>query len=259
MQPAAFSAFSATSAPSARSATSPRRAATLALAIALPLLFAACGKREAPPGAQPAAEAAPGAPATNVAWQPYTPVLQHVYLAYFGCPADPAGLEHWGRQLAASSAATEPAALASQYRDNPGVRAMLDAFANSAEARDTSGSAKEFIAGLYRNLFQREADPAGLDYWVQALDKGVISRSDAALAIMLGAQHKDPGTLAGKVAVATRFTGMLAGRPDGATLYRGEADNRLGRAMMAKVDGATDPAAFDTEMRATITQMEQAQ
>jgi len=231
----------------------------IALAIALPVFLAACGKREpaqAPqaPAVEAATPATPAAPVADLAQ--YAPVVQYAYLAYFGRPADAAGLEYWGKQLQAARAPTDPAALATEYGANAGVRAVLDAFANSDEAKLLyPGSTRDFVAAVYRNLFQRDADQAGLDYWTQAIDKGVITRSQAALSIMNGAQHKDPGTLRSKLAVADAFTRMLGERLDTAADYKGEADNKLARAMMAKVNGSTEVAAFDAQMRETIAQM----
>lgn len=235
----------------------------IVLAFALPVFLAACGKREPAQAPQaPAVEAA--APAAPVAQAPdlaqYAPVVQYAYLAYFGRPADAAGMDYWGKQLQAANAPTDPAALAGQYAANAGVRAVLDAFANSDEARLLyPGSTRDFVAAVYRNLFQRDADQAGLDYWTQAIDKGVITRSQAALSIMNGAQHKDPGTLRSKLAVADAFTRAFAERPEAAAEYKGEADNKLARAMMAKVNGTTEVAAFDAQIRETIAQMAKAQ
>lgn len=235
----------------------------LAIAFALPVLLAACGKREPAEAPQPpaSATATPAAPAPAVPdLAQYAPVVQYAYLAYFGRPADAAGMEYWGKQLQAANAPTQPSALAGQYPSNAGVRAVLDAFANSEEAKLLyPGPTREFVAAVYRNLFQREADKAGMDYWVQAIDKGVITRSQAALSIMDGAQHKDPATLRSKLAVAEAFTRIQGERPAAATEYKGEADNKLARAMMAKVDGTTEVAAFDAQMRETIEQMAKAQ
>lgn len=230
------------------------------LAFAIPVFLAACGKREPAQVAQPPVESAPAAqapaPAPAHNWTEYAPVLQHAYLAYFGRPADPAGLEYWGKQLQAANAAIEPAAFAAQYGANPGVRAVLDAFANSEEAKLLyPGKTAEFVGAVYRNLFQRAVDKPGLDYWVNAIDKGVITRPEAALTIMTGAMHKDLPTVQNKLTIAQTFTRIIGERPAAAEGYKGEADNRLARALMAKVNGTTDPAAFDAEMRATIEQM----
>lgn len=239
---------------------------TIALAFALPVLLAACGKREPAqaPAPAPTEAATPAAPATPAVQAPdlaqYAPVVQYAYLAYFGRPAEAAGLEYWGKQLQAANAPTEPSALSGQYGSNTGVRAVLDAFAGSDEAKLLyPGPTRAFVSAVYRNLFQREADKAGLDYWTQAIDKGVITRSQAALSIMDGAQHKDPATLRSKLAVADAFTRLQGERPEAAAEYKGEADNKLARAMMAKVDGTTDVAAFDAQMRAVVEQMAKAQ
>jgi len=100
------------------------------------------------------------------------------YLAFFGRPADPAGMTFWAQHLDI----------------NGGNLAFItDAFANSEEARVRFGtdSAAERIAEIYQQLFNRATDAVGLAYWTDVLEQGHASMADVAVAIMNGAQGSD--------------------------------------------------------------------
>ena len=62
-------------------------------------------------------------------------------------------------------------------------------------------STQELVNVIYNNLFNRDAEEAGLDYWVEQLENGAFSRSEMVLAIMEGALGDDALTLANKVQV----------------------------------------------------------
>ena len=187
----------------------------------------------------------------------YANALQHVYLAYFGRPAEPAGLAYWNGQLRIAGAATDPAGLARQFGINPGVNRVFGAFSASTEYHALyPGSAADFIDGVYRNLFNRSADIAGLAYWSNAIDKGILTRDDAAVAILFGAQGDDALGVRNKVAVSHTFYRLLTERIGAVQAYTGTRNNELARRMLAQVDAKTDLAAFEAVIRATVAQME---
>lgn len=123
--------------------------------------------------------------------------VQALYVAYFGRPADPAGLAHWA------------GVLAQHHGDLGAIRA---GFSGSSEYRATySGlDAAATVNEMYRHLFGREAERDGLAYWSQALAAGAVS-IDLLLETMAGsAQGSDLAALTAKVDVADRFTQALA-------------------------------------------------
>jgi len=66
-------------------------------------------------------------------------------------------------------------------------------------------SSQEFIKAIYRNLFNREPDREGLEYWVKALDDHSISKSLFILAVLNGAVGDDATILNNKTTVGLRF------------------------------------------------------
>lgn len=100
------------------------------------------------------------------------------YLAYFGRPADPAGLAFWTAQVAVNGGDT---------------RAIAVAFAHSEEATARYGNASPsaLIDNIYQQLFNRAPDSAGLRYWTDAIVNGHASSADIVIAILNGAQGSD--------------------------------------------------------------------
>ncbi len=100
------------------------------------------------------------------------------YLAYYGRPADPAGLAFWADRLE-----TEGGDLSS----------VIDAFAESQEFQDRFGnlSNTELVTNLYDQLFGREPDTAGLDFYVAELESGASTLQDISIVILDGVQGDD--------------------------------------------------------------------
>lgn len=234
----------------------PARAA-LGLPLALSALLAGCGANDPAPAGGAMARSAAEVTMVVLDQEEYAATLQQLYIAYFGRPAEPAGLEYWNRQLRQMLAPVEPGALAARYRSDARVRAVFDAFAGSQESQQLyPGTTAQFVDGVYRNLFNRAPDLAGLAYWTNAIDAGILTRSEAALAIMLGAQNDDALCVRNKLAVATTFYRILTERAQTILAYTGNNNNAIARQMMSLVDAKTDLAAFEATIRAAIGQME---
>jgi hypothetical protein len=232
-----------------------RRALPAFSALSLALALAGCGANDPAPATQSMSRSAASVTMT-VADEQYNNALQHLYVAYFGRPADPLGLQYWERQLKQIGAPSDPAGLSASYRSSAQVRAIVDAFANSLESQQLfPGATATFVDGVYRNLFNRGAELPGLAWWTNAIDSGVITRSEAALMIMLGAQNDDALGVRNKIAVAERFYGILTQRTSDVLNYTGNRNNEIARRMMAMVDARTDLAAFEVVIRATIEEM----
>jgi hypothetical protein len=182
----------------------------------------------------------------------YDDVLQRIYVAYFGRPADPDGLVFFANNYLNAGAPTVIGGMNAAYAANPAVRALIDSFATSQESQDLyPGDNLTFIAAIYRNLFNREPDQAGLAYWSQAIDSGAMSRASAAVAIMSGAIGADLDLINKKNVVAAAFTNALDTQAERAA-YSGLAANVTVRNMLATVTLATDPAAFQQTIDSTI-------
>ncbi|WP_208279233.1 DUF4214 domain-containing protein [Massilia oculi] len=112
----------------------------------------------------------------------YQSTVNSFYLAFYGRPADPAGLKFWTEQLA----------------NNDGDhRAIIDAFATSREAQVRFGddTPAERIAEIYQQLFNRAPEQSGVDYWADVVAQGKASLADVAIEILSGAQGTDKGLL----------------------------------------------------------------
>ena len=174
----------------------------------------------------------------------YYPVVQKIYVGYFGRPADPGGLTFFAERLLALQAPVAIEAMGNAYASSGGVRDLIDVFGKSAESAALyPGDNGAFMDAVYRNLFGREADPAGKAFWVGQLNAGNVTRANAAVNIMGGAQFSDIDVINKKTAVANYFTNLLVS-PAQKTAYSGLDANVGIRQMLSTVTLATDTAAF---------------
>ena len=143
-----------------------------------------------------------------MATQASVDLINLMYVAYYGRPGDPDGVEFW----------------ADVVDVNGGVMSqeILNAFGTSAEFTDRFGSLtnEELVNQLFNFMFGRDADPEGLEFWVGELESGNRTLVDIALAIAEGAQNEDAVVLANKVNVAGYYTEQVA-----ATFADYEADD----------------------------------
>jgi len=186
----------------------------------------------------------------------YSTLVQDLYVAYFGRPADYFGLQNFESALAAANAPIDAAGLATAYSTNAAVKSLVDSFGTSAEsiALYGSGSTESFVNAVFENLFGRPAAVAGLTFWVNAIESGQVSQGDAALAILAGAENNtttqgkaDWLLIGNKVAVANNFTTDLGNSSTQIVDYSGASAAQQARLLLASVTGATDPTTFDVQ------------
>lgn len=122
--------------------------------------------------------------------------VQQAYLAYYGRPADPGGLAFWADRLA---------------QNNGNLDAIIDAFANSAEANARFGgkAVAEQITAVYQALFNRNPDAGGLEFYSNGIAQGQFTLQSVALAVLQGARNSDATIISNKLEVARQFTGQL--------------------------------------------------
>lgn len=113
--------------------------------------------------------------------------IQNLYIAYFGRPAEQAGLDYWSAQADLT------------------VEGLSASFAQQPEYQAVYGDLprEEVVAQLYQNLFGRKAEGNELDYWIASDD---ISVDRMALALVNGAQSTDRELLDGKTEFAAAIT-----------------------------------------------------
>jgi len=146
--------------------------------------------------------------------------LFKAYLAYFGRPPDPTG-------LAAFSRATQ--------------NDVIAAFSASPESQDLyrSVSTAAQVDSIYRNLFGRDAEPAGKAYWLNELQSGRFSLAGMAFAVLNGAQNEDLLEVNAKMEVMQTFVSRLQADPALAAGYAGNQAALVARNFLATVTGET--------------------
>lgn len=140
----------------------------------------------------------------------YEKEIQQLYVAYYNRPADPAGLAFWQGVVEAQGGNTA---------------SVSAAFASADEYISVYGGKdnRTVVNTVYQNLFGRDGEPAGLDYWAKALDARQITVDGVVTAIAGGAQGTDLVAYNNKVKFATSFTGALDVHPEKAAYNGTEA------------------------------------
>lgn len=120
-------------------------------------------------------------------------LVQNMYIAYYGRPADSVGLEYWAGEA-----------------DANGSENIIDAFGTSPEYTQISDGLNnsDLINRLYQFLYNRDAEPEGLNFYLGKLEDTTEpwSLSTIALRIFSGSQGDDKKTIDNKVGLADYFT-----------------------------------------------------
>ena len=161
--------------------------------------------------------------------------LQELYIAYFGRPADPPGIQYWLSQASKGVKLREIACHLS----------IQDEYKKSI----VNGKSMDFqINQLYQNLFSRKVDFSGLSYWLTLIKSGSHDISDLAcdligsLSNISQSNNKqqiiDKRTLDNKVKSAELFTEELGSTINGVGLYQPSSINPwiAGHALSVGVD-----------------------
>lgn len=150
-----------------------------------------------------------------------TTFLQQAYLAYFGRPADAAGLLTFGN-------------------DKVSEASVIASFSASAESQQFFGSMDTFqqINTIYKNLFNREAEPAGLNHWAGKIISGEVTLASAAMEILKNAQNSDKTAVTNKLAASAAFTAAIDTTAE-IIGYAGAAAIAPARAFLAAVTSET--------------------
>ena len=173
--------------------------------------------------------------------------IQELYVAYFGRPADVEGKSYW------SGSTT-------------GVSTTLEFAANmhsQSEFQDAYGSKKAAtqVNQIYQNLFSRDADAAGLEYWTGQIANGSLQLAEIAVHLIWAAKNNTGGSadktaLENKVAAATAFTTDVAADAAAQLAYTADDSNAFSTAKTF-IAGVTSTAAtaaeIDTQVAAIVS------
>lgn len=188
----------------------------------------------------------------------YEDLVQQLYIAYFGRPADPAGLVFYAHAYHAANAPTTIGQLYAAYGTNQAVRDLVDSFAWSQESNQLynmgSNIAQGFVSAVYDNMFSRQPDKVGGEFWERVLRDGVATRANVALSIMAGAAGSDAELITRKLGVAKQFTQAIDAGGNRA-IYTGNVPNLILRAMIRSVPAMPDAAAVQASITATTLRL----
>lgn len=154
--------------------------------------------------------------------------VQELYVAYFGRPADPAGLDYWTNIVEAQGST---AAVSATFAASPEY--IVSYFGK------TNG---QIVDQIYTNLFGRTADTAGRAYWVNLLNNGTIKVDTIVAEVAAAALTTDAEIIENKVAAATAFTAAVDTDAEIAG-YNGTAAVTLAKAF---ITGVTNDASLAT-------------
>lgn len=169
------------------------------------------------PAPAPTPTPVPGVPGVGAGGLVAPLGLTKAYVAYFGRPVDGSGLA---------------------YFKNQPLEVVAAVFDGSQESRDLYGVNLALkINAIYKNLFNREAEVAGLQHWVAMVSTGRVSAPGAALAILDGAVGMDDAAVRNKLSVADAFSRALD-TPAELAGYAGLAAAASARAFLAGVNGS---------------------
>lgn len=186
----------------------------------------------------------------------YVRVVQEFYIAYFGRPADPAGLRFYSEFLDANNAPTTAQGLINVYAVNPTIRNVINSFGESAEslALYAGASTSQRVTSIYLNLLNRQPDLGGLSYWVNEIDSGRLVLARAALSIAAAAEANggtDGQIVANKIAVGANFNAAIDTVAE-LNAYVGDAAAAIARDLLSQVTATTNVVAFQANVNAAI-------
>lgn len=172
---------------------------------------------------------------------PYVDSAEKVYLAYFGRPADLTGLATTEDQIAAKGG--DKAAIASMFASSP---ESANFYAGMTDAQK--------VNTVYHQLFNRDAEKAGLDYWINQLKIGAIDQVNMCIKILDGALNADLQTVNNRVVVAKYFTeniDFLAYQGDKAASNARMLLSAVGSntADIAKAEQVIDSAGYNADLQ----------
>lgn len=140
--------------------------------------------------------------------------VAELYVATFNRAPDAAGLDYW-----VNDSGLEIEGIAQSFFDQAETQALYP----------VTLSNEEFVNAIYNNLFNRDAEPAGLEYWVNELESGNITKGNMILAIVNGAVDSGLGSdatiLANKLEIGLAFADAGLNLVEDAKLVMDEVDH----------------------------------
>lgn len=162
-------------------------------------------------------------------------VIQGIYVALFGRPADPGGLAYW------TEVTKNGADLSEMLRVLPATEEYTSRFEGQTP--------DQVITSIYLALFNREPDPEGLAFFKEQLASGAQNMATIAVNILQGAQGDDKADIEAKVEAAELFTASLDTEAE-IEAYKGADAAALAKKFIDTVDKDNKPTADAVEKAA---------
>jgi len=128
----------------------------------------------------------------------YYDQVQQMYVGYYGRPGDSGGLDYWVGEL---------------EQNNGDMGAIIQHFGSSEEFLQRYGdlSYEELVNSIYQQLFNRDADSAGLQFYTDSLISQERTLGSIALDVANGADAENEDGLHrdNKIAAANAFTATV--------------------------------------------------
>ena len=123
--------------------------------------------------------------------------VQESYFAYYGRPADPAGLAYWANRMDIEGGS---------------LSSIIAAFGSSDEFSRRYGGLRyaRLVTTIYQQALGRDPEQGGLDYYVGELQAGRKTLQSITLDVLNGATGLDAFTVANRLDVANHYTGKVA-------------------------------------------------
>ena len=123
--------------------------------------------------------------------------IQQAYIAYYGRPGDPGGVSFWCEKL---------------DKENGSLDAIIGQFGNSEEFEDRYGSFSngELIDTVYQQMFGRDPDESGREFYVGRLNSGAMTLQTITLNVLFGSTGTDATIIDTRIQVARYFTGRVS-------------------------------------------------
>jgi hypothetical protein len=115
--------------------------------------------------------------------------VEELYIATFNRASDAEGLDYW-----VNSGLTIDEIAASFFEQK-----------ETEEKYPADQSNEDFVQEIYNNVFNRDGDESGVDYWTQALDTASVTKEQMILAMVNGAQGADQDLLENKTEAGLAF------------------------------------------------------
>lgn len=152
--------------------------------------------------------------------------VQSLYVAYYGRPADPEGLEFWASVVDANGG---------------NINVIAQGFGNSLEFQQRFGNldTTTLVNNLFNQMFGRDADSGGLSFWVGLLGNGLQTLPQVAKTIAGLATGIDLQVLTGRITLAEAFTINLANNAEALAYFNTVSGLKISRDYLNQVKGTT--------------------